>query len=127
MGRVLSSELRSEVCRGAGGFYFDHLFGSALGDDRSTCLAGFGADVDDPVGLSRDGHVVLDHYPGVSFVDHSMQDIDQTPYVFEMETYGRFLDQIEIAFAVFQLRHALAQRSTAGDFTHQFDPLSLTT
>ena len=44
---------------GAGGIGLGDFLGGALGDDLAAGVAGFGADVEDPVGLGGDGHVVL--------------------------------------------------------------------
>ena len=50
------------------------IFVGAIGDDLA---AGFGADVEDPVGLGGDGHVVLDDDDGVVFFDDAVEDVDE--------------------------------------------------
>jgi hypothetical protein len=48
-----------------------------LGDDLAGGVAGFGADVEDPVGLGGDGHVVLDDDDGVAFFDEAVEDVNE--------------------------------------------------
>ncbi len=83
--------------RGAGVFGGDDFFRRALGDDLAAAVAGFGAEVEDPVGFGGDGHVVLDDDDGVAFIDEAVEDVDEAFDVFEVEADGGFLDQIEIA------------------------------
>ena len=54
------------------------MLGRALGDDRAAVVAGFRAEVDDVVGLRRDGHVVLDDDHGVAFVDEALMPLWRT-------------------------------------------------
>jgi hypothetical protein len=65
-----------EKRRGAGGLGFRDLLGRALGDDFSSSLTGFGAQVKDPVGFGSDGHVVLDDDDGVALVSEAVKDVD---------------------------------------------------
>ena len=88
-----------EKRRGAGGLGFDDFFRRALGDDLAAGVAGFGAEVEDPVGLGGDGHVVLDDDDGVAFVDEAVEDVDEAADVLVVEADGGFLDEIEIAGA----------------------------
>ena len=68
-----------------------------MGDDLAAGVAGFGAEVEDPVGFGGDGHVVLDDDDGVAFIDEAVEDVDEALDVFEVEADGGFLDEIEIA------------------------------
>ena len=68
-----------------------------MGDDLATSVAGFGADVEDPVGLGGDGHVVLNDDDGMAFIDEAVEDVDEALDVFEVEADGGFLDEVEIA------------------------------
>jgi hypothetical protein len=61
----------------SGGFGLGDFFGGALGDDLASGVTGFGADVEDPVGLGGDGHVVLDDDDGVAFIDDAVEDVDE--------------------------------------------------
>jgi hypothetical protein len=70
-----------------------------LGDDLAAGVAGFGADVEDPVGFGGDGHVVLDDDDGVPFIDEAVEDINEALDVFEVEADGGFLDEVEVALA----------------------------
>ena len=68
-----------------------------MGDDLATGIAGFGAEVEDPVGFGGDGHVVLDDDYRVAFIDEAVEDVDEALDVFEVEADGGFLDEVEIA------------------------------
>ena len=68
-----------------------------MGDDFAAAVAGFGAEVEDPVGFGGDGHVVLDDDDGVAFIDEAVEDVDEAADVLVVEADGGFLDQIEIA------------------------------
>ena len=57
---------------GAGFLRSDDFLGRALGDDLAAGVAGFGADVEDPVGFGGNGHVVLDDDDGVAFIDEDL-------------------------------------------------------
>jgi hypothetical protein len=48
-----------------------------LGNDLAADVVGFGADVEDPVGLGGDGHVVLDDDYGVAFIYKAVEDVDE--------------------------------------------------
>ena len=81
--------------RGGGGFFRGgDLFGRALGNDGPTVFPGFWAEVENPIGLGGDGHVVFDDDHGVAFVDEAVEDVDQAADVFVMEADGGFLDEI---------------------------------
>ena len=66
-----------------------------MGDDFAAAIAGFGAEIEDPVGFGGDGHVVLDDDDGVAFIDEAMEDVDEALDVFEVEADGGLFDQIE--------------------------------
>ena len=48
-----------------------------MGDDLAAGVAGFGAEVEDPVGFGGDGHVVFDDDDGVAFIDEAVEDVDE--------------------------------------------------
>jgi hypothetical protein len=48
---------------------FGHFFRCAAGDDLAAFGAGFGADVDEVVGLGKDVGMMLDDDDGVTFID----------------------------------------------------------
>ena len=75
---------------------YRHLFRRALRDDFPAVLTRLRADVEDPVGLGGDGHVVLDDDDGVAFIDEAVEDIDEAFHVLEVEADGGFFDQVEI-------------------------------
>ena len=62
--------------RGAGFLRPGDEFRRALGDDFAAAVAGFGADIEDPVGFGGDGHVVLDDDDGVAFVDEVVEELN---------------------------------------------------
>ena len=49
-------------------------FGRALGDELAAVFAGFGAEVEDPVGGFDDVEVVLDDEQGVAGIDELLED-----------------------------------------------------
>ena len=55
------------------------------GDHLATCLAAFGAEIDDPVGLLDHVEVVLDHQHRVPGVDEPLEHFEQLLDVGEME------------------------------------------
>ena len=59
---------------GGGGVEFGDLFGRALGDELAAVFAGFGAEVEDPVGGFDDVEVVLDDEQGVAGIDEFLED-----------------------------------------------------
>jgi hypothetical protein len=100
---ISTSQGNLQKRRGAGSFRFCDPFRRALGDDLAAAIAGFGAEVEDPVRLGGDGHVMLDDHHGVAFIDEAMEDVDEAIDVFEVEADGGFLDQIEIACLGFEI------------------------
>ena len=53
------------------GFDLDEVLGRALGDNRATAGAAFGAEVDDPVGSFDDIEVVFDDQDRVALIDQT--------------------------------------------------------
>ena len=64
---------------------YRHLFRRALRDDFPTVLTRLRADVEDPIGLGGDGHVVLDDNDRVAFVHEAVEDVDEAFHVLEVE------------------------------------------
>ena len=62
-----------------------------MGDDGSAFFAGFGADVDEVVGLGHDAGVVFYDDDGVTFIDEAVEDIDEFVDVLGVEADGGFL------------------------------------
>jgi len=56
-----------------GGAVGDEAGGSALEDDPAAVVAGAGAEVDDPVGVSHDRRVVLDDDDRLAGVDEPVE------------------------------------------------------
>jgi hypothetical protein len=67
--------------------------GRALGDDAAAVGAGFGADLDDPVGGFEDVEVVLDHDDAVTAVDEGVEDGEEALDVVAVEAGGGFVEQ----------------------------------
>ena len=59
---------------GGGGVEGGDVFGRALGDELAAVFAGFGAEVEDPVGGLDDLEVVLDDEQGVAGIDELLED-----------------------------------------------------
>ena len=64
-------------------------------DDGSPALAALWAHVDDPVGVGDDVEVVLDDDHGVALVDQSLEHRQQLADVFEMQTGGRLVEDVD--------------------------------
>lgn len=112
-----SAEERSS----AGNFRDGDFFGWSGGDDFAAVRAGFGSEIQYPVGFRGDGHVVFDDNDRVVFVDQAVQDIDEAFDVFEMEADGWFFDEIKIGY---RLAGELGFiRSAFDEFGNQFDAL----
>jgi len=52
---------------------FGDVFGRALGDELAAVFAGFGAEIEDPVGGFDDFKVVLDDEKGVAGIDEFLE------------------------------------------------------
>ena len=59
---------------GVRGLDLDHFFWCTSADHFAALFAGFGAEVDDVVGIFDDVEVVLDDDDGVALVDKRVQD-----------------------------------------------------
>ena len=105
---------------------FDNLFRGAAGDDRAAFGAGFGADVDDPVGSFDDVQIVFDDDDRVAVVDQAVEHFEQFCEVVEVEAGRGFVEQVQrlagigpgqfggqlhaLRFAAGERRRALAER-----------------
>ncbi len=105
---------------------FDNLFRRATGNNVAAVDAGFGADVDDPIGGFDDVEVVLDHDDRVAQVDEPIEHFEQFGEVVEVQTGRRFVEQVQrlagvgpgelggefhaLRFAARKGRRALAER-----------------
>lgn len=109
------------------GLVLGDLFGGAFGDDGAAVFAGFGADVDEVVGLGEDVGVVLDDDDGVAFVDEAVKEVDEAGHVGGVEADGGFLDEVEIALGGGEAAHALGGGLTLADieFGDQLQTLGL--
>ena len=73
----------------------DDLLRRAAGDDVAAFGAGFGAEVDDPVGRFDHVEVVFDDDDRVAVVDEAVEHVEQLGEVVEMQAGGRFVEQVE--------------------------------
>ena len=99
---------------------FRDLFGCALSDDFTAPRAGFGAEIDEIVGLRGEIHVVLDDHDGVAFVDETVKDIGEAGDVLLMESDGGFLDKVEVGIGRADIGDLGA---SFGELGHEFDTL----
>ena len=88
--------------------------GVPFGDDQATAAAAFGTHVDDPVGRFDDVEVVLDNDDGVAAVGKALQDAEQFLDVGEVETGGRFVQDVHRAAG-----------GSSGQLGRELDPLCL--
>ena len=63
-----------------------HFLRRSLRDDFPAVLTRLRANVEDPVGLSGDGHVVLNDDDSVTLVNEAVKDIDEAFHVLEVES-----------------------------------------
>jgi hypothetical protein len=92
------------------------LIGRAFGDNLAAALAAFGAEVDDPVGITDDVEVVLDDDNGVAKVAEAVQDFEKLANVVEVEAGGGLVEEIEGAAGL-----------TLGEFTGELHALGFST
>lgn len=77
-------------------------FGRGLGqifrfsgkDDLTAVLAGFGAQLDNPVGGGDDFQVMLNHDEGVASVDELVKQRNQSPRIREMKSRRRLVEDV---------------------------------
>jgi len=85
------AQKRGEESGGVGAAGRGDRFRGAGSDQLSAVLAGFGAEIEDPVGIFDDVQVVLDHQQGISLFDQTMKQGNQQSDVLQMKTGGRFI------------------------------------
>jgi hypothetical protein len=70
---------------------FGDVFGRALGDELAALFAGFGAEVEDPVGGFDDFEVVFDDEQGVAGIDEFLENGEKALDIGEVEAGGGFI------------------------------------
>jgi len=75
-------------------FAFHDVFRCAAGDQFAAEGAGFGADIDDVIGVGDDAEVVFDDDDGVTIVDEAMEDFEEFGDVGHVEADGGLLEEI---------------------------------
>ncbi len=65
------------------------------GDDVAAVVAGFGPDVDDPIGGLDDVEIVLDDDDRVAQIDQAIEHVEQLGDIVEVQAGRRFVEQIE--------------------------------
>ena len=71
-----------------------HVFRSALGDDLAARTAGFGTQVDDPVGRFDDVEIVFDHDDGVAQIDQPIEHVEQLANIIKMQSSCRLIENV---------------------------------
>lgn len=69
------------------------LFRRALRDDVTAFIAGFRAEINDPIGAFDDIQIVLDDDDRVPGVYQALENLEQHTNVIEMQTRGRFVEK----------------------------------
>lgn len=67
-----------------------------MGDDGAAVGSGFGADVEDVVGLGGEVHVMLDDDDGVAFLDETVEDVNEFGDVVVVEADAGLFDEVEV-------------------------------
>ena len=73
----------------------DHVFRRALDDDAAALIAGFGAEVDDPVGRLDHVEIVLDDDDRVAQIDQAIEHVEQLADVVEVQAGGRLVEDVD--------------------------------
>ena len=91
------------------------LFATSSGVPLATIspprFAGFGADIDDVVGVGDDAEVVLDDDDGVAVVHEPVQHLEQLRHVGHVQADGRLFEEVERRFRLTILPHARGHRA----------------
>ena len=69
--------------------------GGSFGDDPAALVSPLGSEVDQPVRGLDDVEVVLDHHHRVPGRDEPLQDLEELPDVFEVQTRGRLVEDVD--------------------------------
>ena len=65
----------------------------ALGDDLSAFVAGFGSQVNDPIGAFDDVEIVFDDEHRMTGIDETLKSFQQNPDVVKVQAGGRFVEE----------------------------------
>ena len=76
------------------GWQAGDVLGRTFANDEAATAAAFGTKVDDPIGCLDDIEIVLDDQHRVALIDQARQHREQAAHVFEMQTSGGFVEQI---------------------------------
>ena len=96
------------------GFGVAYYFWHTGGQDLSSAVSSFGAEIDDPVGSFYDVKVVLDDDDGVAMVGQAVQYLEQHFDILEVQTGRRLVQDIQGASGI-----------ALGEFQGQLDALRL--
>ena len=80
---------------GEGDLGFDDVFGSALGDEFAAAVAAFWTHVEEVITAFDDVEVVFDDEDGVALLYETLEHLEETSDVVEVETSGRFVEDVE--------------------------------
>jgi len=84
-------------------FRFRDLLWSTFYHQSSTFMATLWSQVDDVIGRFDDVQVVVDYQDRMPLFDESIQALKQTVNICKMQTGRRFIEDIKVVFAAFQL------------------------
>src|SRR6476659_7180305 len=82
---VRGTKKRLEVAAGMGAPDLCDLLGGPLADNGAASGPGLRTEIDYPIGPLDDVHMVLDDDDGVSGIYQTVENVDQNPYVVEVE------------------------------------------
>src|SRR5277367_968662 len=94
IGEAIHTQYALQGLAGVGLFGARHQLRWTLHHDAAATVTAFRSQVDDPIGLLDDIEMMLDDQDGVAQRHQSLQYIKKFPYVIEMQSSGRLIENI---------------------------------